>query len=315
MRSAVAKLGKNPKIIEPLVPVDLVVDHSVQVDFAGSADALQQNLELEFKRNRERYQFLKWGMQAFDTFKVVPPGIGIVHQVNLEYLAKGVLEQRRRLLSRHARRHRLAHHDDQRPRHRRLGRRRHRGRGRHARPAGLFPHARRRRRAPHRRAPRRRHRDRPRAHASRRCCARRRSSASSSSSSARARRRCRSWTARPSPTWRPNTARRWASSRSTRRCCNYLARHRPQRRRTVKLVRELLQGAGPVGHSAGRARSTTRRSSNSTSPTVSPSVAGPKRPQDRIELPNLKAASSSCFTPVAETASARRRRLGRSRRW
>jgi aconitate hydratase len=92
MRSAVQKLGKNPKIIEPLVPVDLVVDHSVQVDFAGSAEAMQKNLELEFLRNRERYQFLKWGMQAFDTFKVVPPGIGIVHQVNLEYLAKGVLD-------------------------------------------------------------------------------------------------------------------------------------------------------------------------------------------------------------------------------
>jgi aconitate hydratase len=91
MRSAVQRLGKNPKIIEPLVPVDLVVDHSVQVDFAGSADALQKNLEMEFRRNRQRYQFLKWGMQAFDTFKVVPPGIGIVHQVNLEYLAKGVL--------------------------------------------------------------------------------------------------------------------------------------------------------------------------------------------------------------------------------
>ena len=93
MRSAVAKLGKNPKIIEPLVPVDLVVDHSVQVDFAGAADSMQRNLDLEFTRNRERYQFLKWGMQAFDTFKVVPPGIGIVHQVNLEYLAKGVLSQ------------------------------------------------------------------------------------------------------------------------------------------------------------------------------------------------------------------------------
>jgi aconitate hydratase len=91
MRSAVARMGKNPKIIEPLVPVDLVVDHSVQVDFAGSADSLQRNLDIEFQRNRERYQFLKWGMQAFDTFKVVPPGIGIVHQVNLEYLAKGVL--------------------------------------------------------------------------------------------------------------------------------------------------------------------------------------------------------------------------------
>src|SRR5271170_5262471 len=93
MRSAFVKLGRNPKLIEPLVPVDLVVDHSVQVDFAGTADALAQNLAIEFQRNRERYQFLKWGMQAFDTFKVVPPGIGIVHQVNLEYLAKGVLSQ------------------------------------------------------------------------------------------------------------------------------------------------------------------------------------------------------------------------------
>ncbi len=94
MRSAVALLGRDPKMVEPLVPVDLVVDHSVQVDFAGSADALSRNLDLEFQRNRERYQFLKWGMQAFDTFKVVPPGIGIVHQVNLEYLAKGVLSKK-----------------------------------------------------------------------------------------------------------------------------------------------------------------------------------------------------------------------------
>ena len=93
MRSAVARLGKDPKLIEPLVPVDLVVDHSVQVDFAGSEDALDKNLELEFTRNRERYQFLKWGMQAFDSFKVVPPGIGIVNQVNLEYLAQGILEK------------------------------------------------------------------------------------------------------------------------------------------------------------------------------------------------------------------------------
>jgi aconitate hydratase len=93
MRSAVKRVGGDPKIIEPLVPVDLVVDHSVQVDFAGSAQALQLNMEMEFKRNRERYQFLKWGQQAFKTFGLVPPGIGIVHQVNLEYLAKGVLER------------------------------------------------------------------------------------------------------------------------------------------------------------------------------------------------------------------------------
>ena len=94
MRSAVQRLGRDPKIIEPLVPVDLVVDHSVQVDFFGSPRALQLNLEMEFKRNHERYQFLKWGQQAFKTFQLIPPGIGIVHQVNLEYLAKGVLSQK-----------------------------------------------------------------------------------------------------------------------------------------------------------------------------------------------------------------------------
>ena len=91
MRSAVDRLGRDAKMIEPLVPVDLVVDHSVQVDFYGSAQALQLNMDLEFKRNRERYELLKWGQQAYKTFGVVPPGIGIVHQVNLEYLAKGVL--------------------------------------------------------------------------------------------------------------------------------------------------------------------------------------------------------------------------------
>src|SRR5881227_1266236 len=93
MRSAVSRLGRDAKMIEPLVPVDLVVDHSVQVDFFGSANALRLNLEMEFKRNRERYELLKWGQQAFKTFGVVPPGIGIVHQVNLEYLAKGVLSE------------------------------------------------------------------------------------------------------------------------------------------------------------------------------------------------------------------------------
>jgi len=93
MRSAVHGMGRDAKMIEPLVPVDLVVDHSVQVDFAGTGAAFERNLDLEFHRNRERYEFLKWGEQAFDTFKVVPPGIGIVHQVNLEYLAKCVLEK------------------------------------------------------------------------------------------------------------------------------------------------------------------------------------------------------------------------------
>ncbi|MEO5713980.1 MAG: aconitate hydratase [Luteolibacter sp.] len=93
MRSAVDGMGLDAKMIEPLVPVDLVVDHSVQVDYAGTGASLEKNLDLEFHRNRERYEFLKWGEQAFDTFKVVPPGIGIVHQVNLEYLAKCVLEK------------------------------------------------------------------------------------------------------------------------------------------------------------------------------------------------------------------------------
>jgi aconitate hydratase len=94
MRGVAQKMGKDPKVIEPLVPVDLVVDHSVQIDHFGSKGALDLNMKLEFKRNEERYQFMKWGMQAFDTFKVVPPGIGIVHQVNLEYLAPGVHKSR-----------------------------------------------------------------------------------------------------------------------------------------------------------------------------------------------------------------------------
>jgi len=93
MRSAVARLGKNTGIIEPLVSVDLVIDHSVQVDFSSTRDAFEKNMEMEFRRNRSRYQFLKWGTQAFDGFCVIPPGIGICHQVNLEYLAKNVWEK------------------------------------------------------------------------------------------------------------------------------------------------------------------------------------------------------------------------------
>ena len=90
MRAAAQQLGKAPQAVEPLVPVDLVVDHSIMVDHYGTPQALEQNMQLEFQRNHERYQFMKWGMQAFDTFGVVPPGFGIVHQVNLEYLAPGI---------------------------------------------------------------------------------------------------------------------------------------------------------------------------------------------------------------------------------
>ena len=130
MRGAAQRMGKDPKVIEPLVPVDLVCDHSVQVDHYGTKDALDLNMKIEFQRNAERYKFLKWGMQGFDTFKVVPPGIGIVHQVNLEYLARGVHREGRRLLPGFTGRRGLAYDDDQRAWRRGVGRRRHRGRGR-----------------------------------------------------------------------------------------------------------------------------------------------------------------------------------------
>jgi aconitate hydratase len=91
MRSAMHRLGGDPRRINPLIPVDLVIDHSVQVDHFGAADALEQNVQLEFSRNRERYEFLRWGQQGFDNFRVVPPNVGIIHQVNLEFLAKCVV--------------------------------------------------------------------------------------------------------------------------------------------------------------------------------------------------------------------------------
>ena len=91
LRAAMVRMGGDPKKINPLVPCDLVIDHSVQVDSFGTASALQENIDLEFQRNGERYRFLRWGAQAFNNFRVVPPATGIVHQVNLEYLAKGVL--------------------------------------------------------------------------------------------------------------------------------------------------------------------------------------------------------------------------------
>src|SRR5713101_1876009 len=94
MRGAVKRLGGDPRRINPLVPVDLVVDHSVQVDVFGTPDAVELNAAIEFDRNRERYEFLKWGAQGFQNFRVVPPATGIVHQVNLEFLAAGVMSGR-----------------------------------------------------------------------------------------------------------------------------------------------------------------------------------------------------------------------------
>ena len=122
-------LGGDPQKINPLLPAELVIDHSVQVDEYGSANAYDLNAALEFQRNRERYAFLKWGQTAFHNFSAVPPGMGICHQVNLEYLARVVFTKRRgrqrRRVSRHAGRNRLAHDDDQRPGRAGLGRGRH----------------------------------------------------------------------------------------------------------------------------------------------------------------------------------------------
>ncbi len=167
MRDGILRLGGDPRKVNPLQPVELVIDHSVQVDHYTEANAADLNARLEFTRNRERYTFLRWGQDAFQNFRVVPPDTGIVHQVNLEYLARVIFkEQRRRTparLSRHARRHRLAHDDGQRPRRRGLGRRRHRGRGRDARAADLDAHPGSHRLPPRRSPARRRDGDRPRA--------------------------------------------------------------------------------------------------------------------------------------------------------
>ena len=137
MREAVTDLGGDPNKVNPLAPAELVIDHSVIADVFGRADAFERNVEIEYSRNGERYQFLRWGQGAFDDFKVVPPGTGIVHQVNIEYLARTVMVRDRDCVPGHLRGHRLAHHDGQRPWGAGVGRRRHRGRGRDAGPAGV----------------------------------------------------------------------------------------------------------------------------------------------------------------------------------
>ena len=125
MRDGIVRLGGDPKKVNPLQPVELVIDHSVQVDHFGAASAFDLNGALEYQRNRERYEFLRWGQNAFQNFRVVPPETGIVHQVNIEYLARVVVKEQRRqwprVLPGHARRHRLAHDDGQRARRGRAG--------------------------------------------------------------------------------------------------------------------------------------------------------------------------------------------------
>ena len=137
LRDAVARRGADPGRVDPLVPVDLVIDHSVQVDAFGSDRAYARNIEREYERNGERYQLLRWAQRAFRNFRVVPPGMGICHQVNLEYSGPGRAGARRGGAARHAGRHRLAHDHDQRARRAGLGRGRDRGRGGHARPAAV----------------------------------------------------------------------------------------------------------------------------------------------------------------------------------
>ena len=143
MRDAMTAARRRSAKINPLVPVDLVIDHSVMVDDFGTPSAFANNVEQEYERNGERYAFLRWGAGAFDNFRVVPPGTGICHQVNLEYLSQTVWTRQDGdggstvAYPRYAGRHRQPHHHGQRPRRARLGRRRHRGRGRHARPADL----------------------------------------------------------------------------------------------------------------------------------------------------------------------------------
>ncbi len=162
MREAVGELGGDPDQVNPLAPADLVIDHSVIADLFGTANAFERNVEIEYERNGERYQFLRWGQGAFNDFKVVPPGTGIVHQVNIEYLASVVMSRRTKAgqcrVPGYLRGHRQPHHDGERPRRAGLGRRRYRGRGRDAGAAGVDADSQGCRVQADRRAPGRRHR-------------------------------------------------------------------------------------------------------------------------------------------------------------
>ena len=251
----------------PAIPVDLVIDHSIVVDVAGVPDAFARNVALEYARNEERYTFLRWAQDAFRTLRVFPPSQGHLPPGEPRVPRPGRVPRRQRpRVSRHARRHRLAHADGQRPRRARLGRRRHRGRGRDARPAVVAAAARGRR---HRAASVRCRRARPRPTScspSRSCCASTVSSASSSSSTARVSAASRSRTGRRSATCRPSTARRARSSRSTTRRLRYLrATGRPDD--LVALVETYAKEQGlwhdpaarPVVRRDARARPVDRR--------------------------------------------------------
>ena len=216
MRDAIAELGGDPARINPSIPAELVIDHSVQVDvFASSSRIRAATSSSSSSATASATRSCAGASARFADFKVVPPGTGICHQVNLEYPRARGRGPRRRRVPGHGRRHRLAHDDGQRARRARLGRRRDRGRGGDARRAALDARAAGRRLPTARAVARGRDRDRPRPDGDRAARARRASSASSSSTSATGSRDCRSPTARRSGTCRPSTARRAASSRST----------------------------------------------------------------------------------------------------
>ena len=304
MRDAIAKLGGDPTKINPLQPVDLVIDHSVQVDQFGTAGAFALNAQLEFERNRERYQFLRWGQNAFDNFRVVPPDTGIVHQVNLEYLARVVFDRRRdggdRGVSGHARRHRLAHDDDQRPRRARLGRRRHRGRGRDARPADVDADPAGRRLQAHGQAARRRDGDRPRAH--------RHADAAQEGRRRQVRRVLRrrarglpladrATIANMAPEYGA-TMRLFPIDAETLRYLRFTGRPKEQ----IDARRGVREGAGPLPHATTR-RAAARDTLELDLGDVEPSIAGPKRPQDRVPRARKRAQSRVDAKAIARTRS------------
>ena len=321
MRDAMAEMGGDPARINPLAPAELVIDHSVQVDAFGTRDAFRFNAEREFERNQERYAFLRWGQGAFDDFSVVPPDTGIVHQVNLEYLARVVFPrepaQPAAGLPGHARRHRLAHDDGQRPRRARLGRRRHRGRGGDARPADVDADPAGARRPAARRAARGHDRDRPRADRHR------------DASRARRRRHVRRVLRR---------RRRRAADRRPRDDRQHVARVRldlrdlPDRRRDAPLPRAhrpppgadragrgLRPRAGPVArrglrgadvHRHARARPRDRRAE----PRRAQAPAGPRRAErGPAGLPSAR-SRTTCPTTASRPTSRTRRSPSPTRR-
>ena len=311
MREAMADLGGDATKINPLAPAELVIDHSVIADVFGTPQAFERNVEIEYERNRERYQFLRWGQDAFADFKVVPPGTGIVHQVNIEHLARVVFTTRTRRndtvsraagrLPGHVRRHGLPHHHGQRHRRGRLGRRRHRGRGRDARPAGQHADPARGRLQALRRAARGLDRHRPGTHDHR--------------DAAPARR---------------GREVRGVLRRGRHRAAGRQPRHHRQHEPGVRLDHRGLpdrrarpsttSGSPAAPRSSWRWSRPTPRSrgsgtTRSAEPryserleldlsTVVPSLAGPKRPQDRVEVTKAGEAFAKALEDYTDDASA-----------